>query len=243
MKGRGRSRKYDESKTLGTRLHRASYAFAILSTTLFLFSAAATIDLSDALRNSENTAAVLSSSVFDLTNNDRIGNKVLPLKYSLLLEKVAQAKANDMGSKGYFSHTSPDGTSPWKWFREKGYSYTYAGENLAVYFSDAVELEHAWMNSPRHRANILNNHFSEMGFGSATGTYEGQTATFVVEEFGTPVANGMDISSTSTQPLLHSPGSTLQPALTGLPNILESIWDALSNIFFNSSSLHKAIVL
>ena len=48
---------------------------------------------------------------------------------------AAQAKADDMATKGYFAHTSPDGKNSWYWFKQAGYTFTYAGENLALDFS------------------------------------------------------------------------------------------------------------
>jgi cell division septation protein DedD len=44
----------------------------------------------------------------------------------------------------------------------------------------------AWLNSPEHRANILNANFTQIGIAIATGTFEGQPAVYVAEEFGTP---------------------------------------------------------
>jgi hypothetical protein len=91
-----------------------------------------------------------------------------------------------MAQKGYFAHTSPEGRSPWYWFKQGGYVFNFAGENLAVDFSDSADVERAWMNSPTHRSNILNNKFTEIGVATAVGTLDGRQTTFVVQEFGTP---------------------------------------------------------
>ena len=96
-------------------------------------------------------------------------------------------KANDMVANNYFAHTSPSGLTPWYWFEQVGYGFTYAGENLAVNFSDSQDVTNAWMNSAEHRANILNANFTQIGIATATGTYNGAPATYVVEDFGTPV--------------------------------------------------------
>jgi hypothetical protein len=95
-----------------------------------------------------------------------------------------------MAEKGYFSHTGPDGAQPWKWFREAGYRYEYAGENLAVNFNESEDVVNAWMKSPTHRANILKHDFTEVGIGVATGTYKGKEAVFVVQFFGKPAPEG-----------------------------------------------------
>lgn len=131
-------------------------------------------------------AAVVSSVLVDLTNFDRADNSLHALSVNPTLIAAAQAKANDMAAKSYFAHTAPTGETPWHWFKEVGYDFTYAGENLAVYFSDSADVERAWMNSPGHRANILSPYFTEIGVATAEGTYQGQATTFVVQEFGAP---------------------------------------------------------
>lgn len=131
-------------------------------------------------------AAVITAIIADLTNTDRRSNNIGELHVNPTLTAIAQAKANDMAEKGYFAHTSPEGKSPWYWFKQGGYTFTYAGENLAVDFSDSADVERAWMNSPTHRANLLNDKFTEIGIATAVGTFEGRQTTFVVQEFGTP---------------------------------------------------------
>lgn len=133
-----------------------------------------------------NLAAVVSAVLVDLANGDRASNDLHALAVNPVLQAAAQMKANDMAAKGYFAHTAPDGTSPWHWFEKAGYKFSYAGENLAVYFTDSADVERAWMNSPGHRANILSPHFTEIGIATAEGIYQGQATTFVVQEFGTP---------------------------------------------------------
>lgn len=133
-----------------------------------------------------NLAAVISSVLVDLTNKEREGENLSTLTINPLLTEAAQAKANDMAEKGYFSHTSPDGSQPWSFIQSTGYEYASAGENLAVNFKDSEKVEEAWMNSPAHRANIVNAKFTEIGIATAVGEYKGRTTTFVVQMFGTP---------------------------------------------------------
>lgn len=139
-----------------------------------------------ALRSS-SVAAVVSAILVDLANVDRSTHGLANLTVNPKLVAVAQAKANDMAAKGYFSHVSPDGVEPWHWFRQEGYAYTFAGENLAVDFSDSGDVERAWMNSPTHRDNILNAKFTEIGIATAQGIYQGRATTFVVQVFAVPV--------------------------------------------------------
>lgn len=133
-------------------------------------------------------AAVVSSVLVDLTNFDRASEGLHGLSVNDTLVQAAQLKANDMAQKEYFAHNSPDGQTPWYWFKEAGYQFSYAGENLAVFFGDSEDVEQAWMNSPAHRANILNSNFTEIGIATAEGYYQGQKTVFVVQMFGTPSA-------------------------------------------------------
>lgn len=130
---------------------------------------------------------VIARVLVDKTNTNRVQNSLNGLTINPLLEKAAQEKANDMAKKGYFAHTSPDGTTPWYWFEKAGYQFLYAGENLAVNFSDSSDVDRAWMNSPGHRANILNGKFTEIGIATAKGMYNGRETIFVVEMFGKPL--------------------------------------------------------
>ena len=136
--------------------------------------------------NSPSVAAVVASSLVDLANVDRTANNLPPLIANDRLQNIAQMKADDMAAKSYFAHDSPDGHSPWYWFQLEGYRFSYAGENLAVYFSDSTAVNTAWMNSSEHRSNILNGDFTQVGIATARGMYQGQETVFVAEEFGTP---------------------------------------------------------
>lgn len=149
--------------------------------------------------------AILPGVLTALTNGDRAQNGVGALAENALLQKAAQAKADDMAAKGYFSHVTPDGKAPWYWLEQAGYRYTYAGENLAVDFTDSKDVETAWMNSPTHRANIVKPQFTEIGIAVANGTYQGRPATFVVQFFGTPVVTASKpVAATKPQPKAHA---------------------------------------
>ena len=131
-------------------------------------------------------AAVITSALVDLANEDRSSSDLGTLKVNPKLVAAAQAKADHMAANGYFAHNAPDGKTSWYWFRQAGYAYAYAGENLAVNFSDSVDVEQAWMNSPTHRANIMNGQFTEVGIATAVGEYKGKKTIFVAQMFGTP---------------------------------------------------------
>lgn len=131
-------------------------------------------------------AAILPAVVATLTNSQRATDNLSELNVDPLLTKAAQAKAEDMAKKSYFSHVSPDGTLPWFWILKEGYLFRYAGENLAVNFEESEDVVDAWMASPSHRINIMKPQYTDIGIGTATGTYMGETAVFVVQMFGTP---------------------------------------------------------
>lgn len=157
------------------------------------------------LVRSGGLAAVISAVLVDLTNGDRTSNSTGGLTISPVLTRAAQAKADDMATKGYFAHVSPDGKNSWYWFKQEGYTFTYAGENLAVDFSDSIDVEKAWMNSPTHRANILDGNFTQIGIATAQGVYEGRTTTFVVQMFGTPAEASAPVAAVQSTSLPAEP--------------------------------------
>ncbi|MBX2866788.1 CAP domain-containing protein [Candidatus Kaiserbacteria bacterium] len=130
--------------------------------------------------------SVLPSVIVELTNDER--SNVGSLSRNAVLDRAAQLKAEHMAAHEYFSHYSPDGVSPWHWFDQVGYSFVHAGENLAIHFMDSDDVVDAWMDSPGHRANILNEDFTEIGVGTAKGSYNGVETLFVVQLFGAPAA-------------------------------------------------------
>lgn len=138
------------------------------------------------INNTDLTALVLPNVLVDYTNENRATENYNKLTVNPLLEKAAQLKANDMAEKGYFAHKSPEGKSPWYFFEQAGYKYSYAGENLAVNFADSVDVSKAWMASSGHRANIMNGNFTEIGIATAEGMYQGRKTVFVVQMFGKP---------------------------------------------------------
>jgi len=164
-------------------------------------------------------SAVIPRTLVDLANGSRFGSNLGALTISPTLEQAAQLKANDMALKSYFAHVSPDGVEPWHWFREAGYKYVYAGENLAVNFSDSVDVNNAWLNSPTHRANIMNDKFTEIGIATSKGFYKGRETIFVVQMFGRPVKAPTQLASASSpttptpEPIVVEP---TQPTTAGV---------------------------
>ena len=103
--------------------------------------------------------------VVRLVNEIRAENGLGKLTYNWELCRVARYKSQDMRDNGYFSHTSPVYGSPFQMMKSFGITYRTAGENIAKGQSSPEAVVNAWMNSPGHRANILNASFTEIGVG------------------------------------------------------------------------------
>lgn len=149
--------------------------------------------------NNTNLASVLPAVLSSLANDEREANDAPKLAVSPVLTKAAELKALDMAKKSYFAHTSPDGKTPWYWLDQVGYEYDYAGENLAINFTDSKDVTEAWMNSPKHRANIVKTSYTEVGTGIATGVFEGERTIFVAQVYANPrIKPALVIESNST---------------------------------------------
>lgn len=124
------------------------------------------------------------------TNEQRGKHDLSNLTLNESLNQAAQDKAEDMSSRGYWSHETPDGQQPWVFITSTGYQYKTAGENLAFGFPTSKDTVIAWMNSPGHKANILNNSYSEVGFGIAnSANYQGRgNETIVVAMYASPLS-------------------------------------------------------
>ncbi|HET7578206.1 MAG TPA: LysM peptidoglycan-binding domain-containing protein [Bacillales bacterium] len=118
--------------------------------------------------------------VVNLVNQQRAKHGLQPLKVTTNLSKMADVKAADMRDHNYFSHTSPTYGSPFDMMKQFGISYSYAGENIAAGQRTPQEVMNAWMNSPGHRANILNSHYTYIGVGYVQG---GSYGSYWVQEF------------------------------------------------------------
>ena len=129
-------------------------------------------------------ADITKGALINMVNQSRESAGIGGLSENIKLDQAAELKAEDMVQKQYFSHNSPDGTTPWHWFSKIGYDYKYAGENLAVGFFDSVDVFHAWLNSPLHRENILNPKYQEVGTAVLKG-FGPNNAIVVVQLFGT----------------------------------------------------------
>lgn len=134
---------------------------------------------------------VTISSLLDQTNVQRQKAGLQPLALNDKLDQAAYSKVQDMFAKQYWAHDAPDGTQPWKWLGDVGYNYDEAGENLAKNFTTSSAAVTAWMNSPEHKANILDINYSEVGFAVASGSLDGKPASIVVALYGAPASSAV----------------------------------------------------
>ncbi|MGC7872880.1 CAP domain-containing protein [Desulfosporosinus sp. SYSU MS00001] len=115
----------------------------------------------------------------DMINQERAAAGVAPLKVDFRLVSVGQAKADDMKANNYFDHTSPTYGSPWAMMQDVGLTVGWAGENIAGNNSVSGAMA-AFMQSPGHKANILDPRFTHVGVGIAYGSAYGN---LYVQEF------------------------------------------------------------
>jgi hypothetical protein len=159
--------------------------------------------------------AIGADTLLTLTNQTRERNGQESLSPNSLLMSAAQAKAEHMVTNKYFAHFSPDGKTPWDFFKEAGYTYEVAGENLAITNEDDQAVIAGWMNSPTHRENLLSKAYQNIGIGIAKyGDYQGnKNTTVIVALYGTEKA---PLAVTGSEPT--NPAGTvaaLKPALLG----------------------------
>jgi uncharacterized protein YkwD len=111
--------------------------------------------------------SLVEQQIFNLTNIERVNNKLRPFNWSNAVAAVARAHSVDMRDRNFFAHVNPDGIDPFQRMRIGGIKYNGAAENIARGGRSAEQLVQGWMNSPPHRANILNPKLGTLGVGVA----------------------------------------------------------------------------
>jgi len=118
----------------------------------------------------------LEEKMLVLVNEERQKAGLRPLKFDPGMLPVARAHSIDMFARGYFSHITPDGSSPFDRMRKAKVRFLAAGENLAL--GQTLHICHrGLMNSPGHRANILNPVYGRVGIGILDGGFYGLMIT------------------------------------------------------------------
>ncbi|WP_411113781.1 CAP domain-containing protein [Streptomyces sp. 029-5] len=122
-----------------------------------------------------------AAEVLSLTNTERTRAGLRPLAGDTRLATAAQAYSADMAARAFYSHTSPEGLAPWDRAAAAGAAHRGIGENIACGQRDPREVVRGWMDSPGHRANILEPGFTHLGVGFAGG---GPAGTYWTQLFG-----------------------------------------------------------
>ncbi len=137
-------------------------------------------------RQPTTATAINAIDIIDATNTERIAAGLIPLSINTKLDASATIKTDDMIDRQYFEHVSPAGLGVADLGREVGYDFVVMGENLALgNFASSRDVVDAWMQSPGHRANMLNPNYQEIGVYAARGMYQGNEVWFAVQHFGT----------------------------------------------------------
>lgn len=208
----------------------------ILATTVLFGMAAQSGSLATYLKHP--TSKVLSYAIstnatrlLAATNDQRVNDNEPSLTMNDQLTRAAQAKADDMAKRNYWSHDTPDGAAPWTFVTNAGYNYDKLGENLAAGFSDERSTVKAWMASETHRANVLDPAYSQVGFGFANSenytSAGGGPMTIVVAYYGEPYGTAAAFSKASSNNAI----STDNPSASSLPSATSR-----SEIAFSKSS-------
>lgn len=172
------------------------------------------------------SGSITPSELLSLTNQQRTSNGLPALRMDSRLNASAQAKAQNMFAENYWAHVSPSGIQPWYWFTQASYSYKYAGENLAKDFDTSAGTMDGWMNSPGHRANVLNANYVDVGFAVVNGTLTGGQTTLVVAHYGQAVAVAAPavasvnpVQAATPRPVVKTPVPTIAatPVPTPIP--------------------------
>jgi uncharacterized protein YkwD/stress response protein SCP2 len=134
-------------------------------------------------RGSSGGAVGVLGEVVDRTNAERARHGLRALTVDQRLAAAAQAHSADMVRRAFFAHESPDGRQVWDRAVAAGYAYRKVAENIAAGQRTAEEVVRGWMESPGHRANILDGDLTQIGVGRADG---GSYGVYWTQVFGTP---------------------------------------------------------
>jgi len=124
-------------------------------------------------------AAAAEAEVLQLVNEERVKAGCRPLAANSALAELARDFSEDMAARGFFDHTDPSGATPWDRAEKAGIS-NLGGENIARGQAGAAAVMDAWMDSPGHRANILNCEFTTLG----VGVHFGPDGPWWTQDFG-----------------------------------------------------------
>jgi len=191
------------------------------------------------------------TELLNLTNQKRASLGLSGLRLNAKLSEAAAHKAQDMFANNYWSHTSPQGKTPWTFVVSSGYEYTMAGENLAKNFSNSQGVVDAWMASPTHRDNIVKPGYKDIGFAIVNGVLNGEETTLVVQMFGAsnkeepiaqkpvPLSEGVNIETLGDQTPVVALAETSSEASK---NFIQSLTSVVQMPIINIPTLTRDFV-
>lgn len=187
----------------------------------------------------ENIATTdsLVASVIDRINTERTAVGVAPLVEERKLNLAADTKQSHMIENNYWEHTAPDGATPWDFVRAEGIEYAAAAENLARGFTNPTDVVDGWMNSPEHRAAMLNARFTRVGIGMNYVNDKYDAVALFVEPVSSIAAAGSVLSDSTVSPQVQAEVSFRLPdaasAIDATPQLLlQALLVLLSAGFF-----------
>ncbi|RLC38497.1 hypothetical protein DRH27_02120 [Candidatus Falkowbacteria bacterium] len=155
------------------------------------------------LPNLAYLTSINGEKIIELTNKERIKNNLEIVTANQLLTKAAYEKGKAIFDSQTFQHNINDKKFS-SWIKEAGYKYFYAGENLAIDFATNEGTIEAWLESPTHKKNILNENFREIGVAVIEGEFDNNNTTIIVQIFGSPLSEnitnyaGLNLSENKT---------------------------------------------
>ncbi len=127
--------------------------------------------------------------ILSFTNQERLKVSLEPLSSNPILDYLANLRVNDLFANQYFEHISPSGQSVATLAQKNNYEYILIGENLALgNFGSDQQIVSAWMESNGHKANILNEKYTELGVAVKEGIFNGEKVIIAVQIFGRPLS-------------------------------------------------------
>lgn len=180
-------------------------------------------------------ASDLEVQMLLLINAERAAVGVDPVRLELDLNEAAENHSDWMIDTDTFSHTGVGGSNPGDRMRDAGFTFANGwtwGENVAWqsirgasgFADDVINLHDALMNSPGHRANILNANFDYIGIGITVGEYDGWTGIFVTQNFA---KTGADVNLDPNDPSFAPVNAAPTLALSDV-TLDEDVWTILT---------------
>ncbi len=145
-------------------------------------------------------------------NGERLAQGLVPLVPSPELDRLSQSHAEDMLTRDYFDHMTPEGDSVVERARQAGYGWKRLAENISRDVALPEETVEQWLQSPAHRANLLNPRVTEVGLGFAVGaTAVGERRVIWVEVLALPRPRALNPRGPCPRPAA-SPSPHRRPA-------------------------------